>query len=466
MKGLFPAAAAALGLFSQVAQSQGIPLTIGDEASTKEAAATIAFGLMKFYFGNNTGDTPGNLPDPYYWWEAGAMFGTMVDYWLMTGDESYVDVTRQALVHQMSPTKDFMPENQTRTMGNDDQGFWAMAAMSAAENVFPDPAEGETGYLAAAQGAFNDYVDRWNRETECGGGLRWQVFSFNNGYDYKNTISNGCFFNVASRLARFTGNDTYNEWANKIWDWQVSMKLITDGGEVKDGVHIRDGSCSDMDIIEWSYNSGIYLHGAANMYNITEGSEQEQWKTRVDSILKKGLELFTKDGIIFEQLCEPFKTCNTDQQSFKGYYLRWLSATAKLAPDTRDTIYPVIESAAEAAAASCQGSAAAETPPFRGHPGTACGFEWWPKGTHDELHGVGEQMNALSAVMYTLSDAAPAPRTEKTGATSKPDYNAGSSDHDRLELTKKITMGDKVGAGFLTTLMCAGVIGGTSFMII
>jgi mannan endo-1,6-alpha-mannosidase len=462
MKAFLSAAAAAVGLFTQVAQGQGVPLTLGDKASTDEAAATVAFGLMRFYTGNNTGDTPGNLPDPYYWWEAGAMFGAMVDYWMLTGDESYVDPTRQALVHQMSPTKDYMPTNQSRTMGNDDQGFWAMAAMSAAENAFPDPDEGETGYLAATQGVFNDYVSRWDTE-HCGGGLRWQVFSFNNGYDYKNTISNGCFFNIAARLARYTGNDTYAEWATKVFDWQIATDLITDSGEIKDGVHIRDNGNCEMDPIEWSYNSGIYLVGAAFMYNITEGSVQQGWKKRVDSILKHGTEKFLKNEIVFEQFCEPFKTCNTDQQTFKGYYLRWLYATAKMYPETAETITPIIEKAAVAAAASCQGNTAAEIPPFRGHQGTACGFNWYDSAEHDNLHGVGEQMNALSAIMYTLD--APPPKTLKEGGTSQPDYTAGGSDNDRLRVNRPITTGDRVGAGFLTTLLCAGVIGGTSFLI-
>ena len=34
--------------------------------------------MMKYYTGNHTGDVPGNLPSPYYWWEAGAFFGAMV----------------------------------------------------------------------------------------------------------------------------------------------------------------------------------------------------------------------------------------------------------------------------------------------------------------------------------------------------------------------------------------------------
>lgn len=46
---------------------------------------------------------------PYYWWESGAAFGGMVEYWHYTGDVSYNNVTWQALVSQISPTNDFMP---------------------------------------------------------------------------------------------------------------------------------------------------------------------------------------------------------------------------------------------------------------------------------------------------------------------------------------------------------------------
>lgn len=36
------------------------------QGSVRDAASTVAFGLMKYYTGNNTGDVPGNLPDPYF----------------------------------------------------------------------------------------------------------------------------------------------------------------------------------------------------------------------------------------------------------------------------------------------------------------------------------------------------------------------------------------------------------------
>jgi mannan endo-1,6-alpha-mannosidase len=51
-----------------------ITLDLTSDDSIKKAASTIAYDLMSYYTGNNTGDVPGNLPDPYYWWEAGAMY--------------------------------------------------------------------------------------------------------------------------------------------------------------------------------------------------------------------------------------------------------------------------------------------------------------------------------------------------------------------------------------------------------
>jgi len=121
------------------------------------------------------------------------MFGALIDYWYFTGDDQYNDITMQAMVHQLGPENVFQPPNQTKTLGNDDQAFWTMAALSAAENKFPNPpSDTQASWLGVAQGVFNLQAARWNTET-CGGGLKWQIFAFNNGYNYKNSISNGCF---------------------------------------------------------------------------------------------------------------------------------------------------------------------------------------------------------------------------------------------------------------------------------
>lgn len=70
-----------LGTALLAGRAFGIELDVTNTDSITSAASTVAQGLMSYYTGNNPGDNPGNLPAPYYWWEAGAMFMTMVDYW-------------------------------------------------------------------------------------------------------------------------------------------------------------------------------------------------------------------------------------------------------------------------------------------------------------------------------------------------------------------------------------------------
>lgn len=226
----------------------------------------MAYDLVTFYTGNDTGGTPGILPfPPYYWWEAGAFFGTLINYWAYTGDITYNNLTKQAMVYQAGSNGAFTPANQTSSEGNDDQCFWAVSALMAAENNFTNPSSSGPGWLAMAQAVFNEQATRWDAST-CGGGLRWQIDSWTTGYSYKNGIANGCFFNVAARLARYTGNATYAEWANKAWNWVESMGLLDSNYQIYDGTSVN-GNCSSIDHVRWSYNTGVFLYGAAVMYN-------------------------------------------------------------------------------------------------------------------------------------------------------------------------------------------------------
>ncbi|XXG99841.1 Mitochondrial import inner membrane translocase subunit tim22 [Hypoxylon texense] len=449
------------GVVSLLAGATGaIQVDFTSDDSIKDAASTTAFGLLKYYTGNNTGDTPGNLPDPYFWWEAGAMFGTMIDYWFYTGDETYNDVTTQAMVHQAGEDNDYMPQNQTRTLGNDDQGFWAMAAMSAAENNFPNPPDGQPQWLALVQAVFNEYVDRWDPAT-CNGGLRWQIFTFNNGFNYKNSISNGCFFNIASRLARYTGNQTYADWAEKVWDWMEEVKFIDQDFNIFDGGGV-DNNCADINKAQWTYNAGIFLQGTAMMYNFTES---DTWKQRVEGLVGRTVAYFFDDGIVVERPCESFNSCDFDQQSFKGYLMRWMASASQMAPFTFDTLMPLVKSSATAAAQQCSGSPPAAD--FKGQPGTACGFKWTDKASFDGLVGVGEQMSALSAIQYTLvkKQDVKVPVTADTGGTSVGNVNAGRPPDEYMPMTVEITTGEKVAAGFLTTAVAFSVMGASFFIM-
>lgn len=246
-----------------------IELDVTSPDSIKRAARIAADGMMTWYKGNVTGGIPGLLPGPYYWWEAGAMFGALIDYWYYTGDTTYNDVTSEALLFQVGPDVNYMPPNQSKSLGNDDQAFWGIAAMSAAESNFPNPSPDKPQWLALAQAVFNSQTLRWNTAS-CGGGLKWQIYTFNNGYNYKNAISNGCLFNLGARLAMYTGNTSYLEWANKAWDWSDTIGLINDNYYVFDGTDDLK-NCSDVSHIQWTYNVGVFLYGTAVMWNVVSG---------------------------------------------------------------------------------------------------------------------------------------------------------------------------------------------------
>ena len=79
-------------------------------------------------------------------------------------------------------------------------------------------------------------------------------------------IANGCFFNIGARLARYTKNQTYADWADKTWDWMVGVGLMGPEDEVYDGGHV-EYNCTDINKAEFSYNNAVVLLGSAYMWN-------------------------------------------------------------------------------------------------------------------------------------------------------------------------------------------------------
>jgi len=408
--------------------------------------------MLSYYTGMNPGDNPGNLPDPYFWWEAGAMFASLVDYWFYTGDDTWNDITTQAILWQAGSDGTFMPENQTRTEGNDDQSFWAFAAMSAAERNYPNPPDEKPGWLAMAQAVFNTQAARWDTDT-CSGGLKWQIFTFNNGYDYKNTISNGCFFNLAARLAKYTGNQTYADWADRIWDWTKNVGFMTDEYQFWDGADDRQ-DCSEFNRIEWTYNSGVYLLGAATMFNYTQGDPL--WEERTRNILNATTAAFFTDSVMYERACEPVDTCQVDQRGFKGYTARWMASSTQMAPFTYDLVIPLLRASAEAAAETCTG----------GDDGLACGQKWVTRKWEGEKD-VGLQMAALEVIQSNLITRVDPPVTDEHGGTSKGNPGGGSPPPEPKpsSLTMSITTKDRAGAGVLTGVVALIVIGSTVWLV-
>ncbi|KAK4227130.1 putative glycoside hydrolase [Podospora fimiseda] len=437
--------AAVLAIVASHARA-ALSVDFGSTDSIKAAAKTVAANLMGYYKGDQPGETPGILPGPpphgaYYWWEGGALWGTIIDYWHYTGDTTYNDETQRSLVFQAnSPANNFMPPNWTASLGNDDQGFWGMSAMLAAESNFQNPPEDQPQWLALAQAVFNTQASRWDTKY-CAGGLRWQIPLSNNGYNYKNSIANAVFFNIAARLARYTGNSSYADWATKTWDWTVAMGYIDADYNIFDGAH-TDFNCTDINRAQFSYTAAAFIQGAGFMYSFTNGAQF--WADHLQYLTNRTLEVFFPRGIMKEVACEleNLNQCTADMLSYKGYVHRWLASTTLLAPFMHDTIMPVLLSSAKGMAQSC-----------RDDSGT-CGFRW-DRGGYDGVTGAGQQMNALGALTSLLVQGdKKAPVTNNTGGTSIGDPSAGAGTDVVTEgEEKKISTTDKIVSWVVTGII-------------
>lgn len=54
--------------------------------------------------------------------------------------------------------------------------------------------------------------------------------------------------------------------AEKTWDWVVSIGFMDKDYNIFDGAHVET-NCTDINRAQFSYNNGVFLLGAAYMYN-------------------------------------------------------------------------------------------------------------------------------------------------------------------------------------------------------
>lgn len=72
---------------------------------------------------------------------------------------------------------------------------------------------------------------------------------------------------MGARLARYTGNKTYSDWAEKTWDWVEKVAYIDpETWAVYDGANVGH-DCKDINPVQYSYNNAIFAQGTAFMYD-------------------------------------------------------------------------------------------------------------------------------------------------------------------------------------------------------
>ncbi|VVT50452.1 uncharacterized protein SAPINGB_P002768 [Magnusiomyces paraingens] len=368
-----------------VYQAWTLDMDTNSADSVKSGLSQIAKGIIDYYNGHDPGNSPGMFVSPYYWWQSGAAWGSILDYWYFTEDTKYNEYLYDSLLWQAGPNFDYLPENQTRTEGNDDQGYWGITLMSAAERGFQAPYDGQPSWSERVENIVKSMISRWDTDN-CGGGLRWQIYPWNNGYDYKNTVANGCLFHLSARLSRFNGDNTYIEWAEKTWDWMVDHNYIvtnTSAYKIMDGATI-DSNCMKISPEQWTYNAGLMLSGAAYLYDHTKDSK---WLDRAQAIWNGSKIFFKSNTYMYEASCQISNRCNNDQRSFKAYFSRFLGLTSDLLPEISDDIMNYLRGTVPGVLSSCTG----------GSDGHTCGLDW-SAGKWDGFYGLGEQMSALETI--------------------------------------------------------------------
>ncbi|EMC92366.1 glycoside hydrolase family 76 protein [Baudoinia panamericana UAMH 10762] len=392
--------------------SHAIIINVNNTQSMTTASRSIAAQILAIY--HNTSTVPGVFSDPYYWWESGLAWDSLINYWALTGDSSYNDIVREGLLYQIGPNSDFTPPNQTKSEGNDDQSTWALAAMTAAEHGFPKASGGANRtyptWLQLAQNVFNSQAARWDNST-CNGGLRWQVYTFNNGYNYKQALSNGNFFQLAARLARYTGNQTYLDWARSTLEWSYGVGMIStangSAGAIWDGTDTTT-NCSQWNHLQWTSNAGTFLSGSSYAVNYVRNTTY--WNVFPFSFFVNANSTFANnDNILTEIACAPSNTCNTDQLAFRAILARGLATARDLTLDTtirrqspngtastvlgtlHGLVNRILQASAQGAALQCSNSTS----------GSICGSDW-TRSSWDGTQGLGQQLSALEILLANL----------------------------------------------------------------
>lgn len=381
---------AALALLAT--HTTAIDLDVVDRDSICSAVSTIAEGIMDYYEGTRSGGVVGMFQPPYYWWEAGEAFGLLLDQWYYCSEDKYESIIQDALIHQANaPAYDYVPANQTDTEANDDQAMWGFTVMLAAERGFPLPSGTPKQWDEMVGIMVEQMWGRWDVDN-CNGGLRWQILSNMSGWDYKNAILNAGLFQLAARMYRFSDDTKYLDIANQVFDWcELIGMLNTDTWAVYDGA-LTNNSCQNLHDEHYSYNYGLFLLGAAYLYNATSGDTQSKWHGVVRNMLSSTIATFFDNNIMYEWQCYHVGRCNTDQRAFRALFARTLGATSLMAPDTHFAIQWLLTYLAKGAAALCSG----------GSDGVTCGFDW-SAGKWDGWYGLGEQMCAMEVIQNLLA---------------------------------------------------------------
>lgn len=257
---------------------------------------------------------PYNAWWPSSWWNSAVALISVIDYTRQSGDTRYqwiIDRTFQvnkgtfpAGVRSSDPVQgDFI------TQATDDTEWWALAWIDAYDLT------GNRTYLDEAV-TIMDHVNTLWDTSSCGGGVWW-----NQQRTYKNAVTNGLYVLLTASLHnRIPGDTTWLAQASAAWHWFESSGMIGSGGLVNDGL---TSSCTNNGQTVWTYNQGLAIGAAVEMYHAT-GASADLSEAQYLASSAVNSPALVANGLLTESCDSLTSTCDDNQKQFKGIFMRYL----------------------------------------------------------------------------------------------------------------------------------------------
>ena len=262
------------------------------------------------------------------WWNTANAITALIDYMLVTGDHSYLnvventfqngpntwrpksnlnpgdftqaafDAAKQWVANQANPINPITGGHvlpgwadpgqvfigdiatfNTNFLDNfyDDNGWWALAWIRAYD------LKGDNKYLSQAETIFNDMTKGW--DNQCNGGIYWQRNTQGPDFKtpYKNAIANELYLAVAAslyvRLAASANGQSYLNTANSAWNWFQKFGFINSSNMINDSFGKNETSTgwtctNDQSQASWTYTQGVILGALCQIFAANHSEPQ------------------------------------------------------------------------------------------------------------------------------------------------------------------------------------------------
>ncbi|RAK98141.1 glycoside hydrolase family 76 protein [Aspergillus ibericus CBS 121593] len=421
-----------------------IDFNITKTDTIKTAAATQLQNLL------STADFNGTI-NPIYstGYPEGMLYMSLIPYWNATKNTTY----NEHIIARMHNQSDTIYSGVWEEVDVLTSEFvaWGLAAVTAAEVDFPGTPS-NSSWLAYAKKVAYTLDLTIDQGSVCHGGL-YDDESDEHGTQF-DWFDNGAYFQLVSRIAAASsGSDqgTYAEYADSAWSWSETNGMVnTTAWSVSEMVSNKTAnasSCAATSTSRWTWAYGLYLSGAAHMYQATKS---EVWLNRTEGLLNSTLDTFFINDILVEVGSDSSSLGTAEQSTlsalpFKGFLALCLASVANLMPDWADRITPLLADTAVAVAEQCNGTS--------NH--TVCGSDWG-ESTYNNDPSFENTWNAAN--VFTSKLLLPESKsTNSTSASSGKSSGATSKKKSDKGISKAVIIGAVVGCVAAVALIGAGI---------